>query len=428
MSLLNLISLVGLIVFGFTAWVLGGFRRPVAWSTVLGSGLLMLALGSLIFLFPPTRSALAGLNDLVVAVLGASRAGAIFLFGPLGLNPGETVPTGETSIGLILAVQVFPAVIFFSSLMAVLYHLGLIQPVVLAFARLFKRSLKLSGAESLAASLNIFFGIESAIAVRPYLEGMTRSELLTLLTCCMCTVASTVLPVYVSFLENTFPQVAGHLMCASVLSVPAAAAVSKLMLPETGEPETLGSLPPMDRAGRSDNTFAALASGAWEGLKLVAGIAALLIAVLGVVALLNLILGKLASPLQGWLRGDPLSLEGLFGWLFLPPAFLLGLDPADIRVAGQLLGKRVILTEVVAYQELGRLAAAHVVSQRGILVLTYALCGFTHVASLGIFVGGIAAMAPSRRNDLTALAFRALAAATLACLMTGAVAGLFYTT
>ena len=183
MTVLNLISLLGLIVLAGLAWAVGGFRRPIAWRTLTGSGGLMLLMGIAVFLLPQTRILLLIVNDLVVALLSASRVGAGFLLGPLMLNPGETTAAGEPSVGFILAAQVLPAVIFFASLMAVGYHLGLIQPIIRLFGRLFRTTLQLSGAEALAGSANIFVGIESATTVGPYLAGMTRSELLTLLTC-----------------------------------------------------------------------------------------------------------------------------------------------------------------------------------------------------------------------------------------------------
>jgi len=310
-------------------------------------------------------------------------------------------------------------------LMAVLYHLGLIQPVIRLFARVFRDTLRLSGAEALVGSANIFVGVESVTTIGPYLARMTRSELLTLLSCAMATVASTTLALYVFFLEDPFPQIAGHLVSASVLSIPAAVAVSKLMLPETGAPETMGTLPSIAESERHGNTMAALAAGAWDGLKLAAGIATLLIAVLGVVAMVDLFLAKLSAPLSGPL-GGVLSLERILGWMFTPLAWLLGIEGGDLPAAGKLLGQRALMTEVVAYRELGALGAAGAVSPRTLLVMSYALCGFTHVASVGIFVGGITALAPGRRNDLAALGPRAFVASTFATLMTGALAGLFY--
>ncbi len=425
MSGLNLVSLLGLFSLAGLAWIVGGLRRPVPWRTVLGAGALMLLLGAVVFLVGWARIALVWLNDLVVALLGASRKGAEFLFGPLALNLGQQTGSGEPSVGFVFAAQVLPAVIFFAALMAVLYHLRVIQPVIRLFAWLFKDTARLSGAESLVGASNIFVGIEAVTTVRPYLARMTRSELLTLLTCAMSTVASTTLSLYVFFLQDGFPQIAGHLISASVLSIPAAVLASKLMLPETGTPETLGTLPPLAEAERHGNTMAALTAGSWDGLKLAAGIATLLIAVLGVVAMIDLALAGLSAPLAAAL-GGPLTLERVFGWLFTPLAWLLGVEAADVGAAARLLGQRILLTEVVAYQELGRLGAAQAVSPRTLLIMSYALCGFTHVASVGIFVGGVAALAPSRRDDLAALSLRALAASTLATLMTGALAGLFY--
>lgn len=425
MTILNLISLVGLLVLAGLAWAIGGFRRPVAWRTITGAGIVMLVMGIPVFILPQTRVLLLIVNDLVVALLGASRVGAEFLLGPLTLNPGETTIAGEPSVGFVLAAQVLPAVIFFASLMAVGYHVGIIQPIIQLFGRLFRKTLQLSGAESLAGSSNIFVGIESATTVRPYLETMTRSELLTLLTCAMSTVASTTLALYVFFLQEPFPQIAGHLISASVLSIPAAALVSKLMIPENGQPRTMGSLPPPVESQLHSNAMAALSAGSWDGLRLAAGIATLLIAILGLVGLIDLMLSKVMAPLDVWV-GTTLTLQQILGWVFTPLAWLLGIESGDILQAGQLLGQRMLLTEVVAYQQLGEMATAETLSPRTILVLSYALCGFAHVASVGIFVGGITALVPCRRDDLSSLAFPALAGSTLATLMTGALAGLFY--
>jgi CNT family concentrative nucleoside transporter len=420
-----LVSLAGWFLLAALAWLVGGCRRPVAWRTIVGSGLLMFFLGVFVFLLPPTRALLLLLNDFVLVIVQSGNAGAEFLFGPLALSPGQSTDAGEASVGFVLAAQVLPAVIFFAALMAVLYHLKVLQPIVRLFGRVFLRTLRLSGAEALAGSSNIFFGVESATTVKPYLARMTRSELLTLLTCAMSTVASTTMAMYVLFLGDSFPQIAGHLISASVLSIPAAAMVSKLMLPETGKPETLGAVPPIDESERHGNTMAALSAGAWDGLKLAAGISTLLIAVLGIVALFDAGLVWASTPFADAL-GGPLDLGRILGWIFTPLAWLLGVETADLAQAGRLLGQRLVLTEVVSYRELGEIAAAGSVSPRTLLILSYALCGFAHLASVGIFVGGITALAPSRRDDLAAVALRALAGATLATLLTGALAGIFY--
>jgi CNT family concentrative nucleoside transporter len=420
-SWLNVISVLGWVVLAAIAWLVGGCRRPLPWRTVRGAALLMLVLGIFVFLVGHIRPLLVWLNDVVLAVLESGNAGAVYFFGPLALDPGSSTEAGEPSVGVVLAAQILPAVIFFASLMAALYHLRILQPLVRLFGKLFHRTLGLSGAESLAGSSNIFFGVESATTIRPYIEQMTRSELLTVLTCGMSTVASTTLAIYVRMLQDVFPQIAGHLISASFLSIPAAAITSKLILPESQKPETMGKVPPILESHRYGNSMSALAGGAWDGLKLAAGILTFLIAVLGVVALIDLGLGLAAAPF-----GVELDLAQLLGWIFTPFAWLLGIESADLVAAGRLLGSRIVLTEIPAYRELAELAASGALSPRSLLILSYALCGFTHVASVGIFVGGISALAPSRRDDLAGLGLRALAGATLATLMTGALAGMLF--
>jgi CNT family concentrative nucleoside transporter len=348
----------------------------------------------------------------------------VFLFGPLALSPGQTTPTGEPSVGFILAAQVLPAVIFFASLMAMFHHWRLIDPVVRFFGRIFHRTLGLSGAEALSGSVHIFFGVETAAAVRPYLSRMTKSELLVVLSTNLATVASTTLAIYVVFLREAFPQIAGHLVSASLLSIPCAVLAAKLVLPETDVPETAGAVPPMAHDETHSSVMAALAAGAWDGLKIAAGIATILIAVLGVVGILDALLTRVVGSVLG--SAEPLTIAGILGRAFTPLAWLLGIEPANVGDAGRLLGQRVILTEVVSYQEFGVLAEAGRLSPRTILILSYALCGFAHVGGMGIAVAGFGALAPDRREDMAALAFRALAVATLATLLTGAVAGAFY--
>jgi CNT family concentrative nucleoside transporter len=316
-------------------------------------------------------------------------------------------------------------VIFFSAFTAMLYHLRLLQPVVWLFAKIFHRTLGVSGAEALYGASQIFVGIESALMVRPYLARMTRSEFLLLLTTGMCNVASSTLGLYVAFLHGVFPHIAGHLLSASVLSIPAGIVIAKMLLPETQLPETLLRIPSEDLTLRSRNLMSAIVAGASDGLKLAAGIASLLIAILGLVALLD----RLLILPSAWLaRPQPLTLVSLLGWVFYPFTVLLGIALADVPTAARLLGERVILTEVVAYQEMARLAAAGVfVEPRSVVILSYALCGFAHVASVAIFVGGMVALTPMRRDEIASLGWRALLAATLATLMTACVAGIFTT-
>jgi CNT family concentrative nucleoside transporter len=357
-------------------------------------------------------------NDAVVVLLNASKSGSSFLFGPLAASPGET-----GSVGFILVFQVLPVVIFFAAFTAMLYHLRVLQIFVRLFARLFHRTMRISGAESLSSAANIFVGIESALVIRPYLARMTRSELLLILTTGMGTVASSTLGVYVAFLTGVFPQIAGHLISASILAIPACVVVSKLLVPETETPETLAAVPPEDESTRSKNLIGAIIEGAMDGLRLAAGISALIIAILGIVALIDKLLGVASS----WLgMGEPLSMVRILSWVFYPLAYLLGLRSSDVPLAATLLGERVILTEVFSYNHLAQLiSSGQLTDPRTVVILSYALCGFAHVAAMAIFVGGTAALAPTRRDDLASLGLRGLLAATLATLMTGCVAGIF---
>ncbi len=414
----RLISVAGLLAFAAIAWLLSTNRRKVQWKTLAWGLGLQVVIGLLIFRLPVSQRIFLWLNDAVLALLSASKSGTEFLFGPLAAAPGEA-----GSVGFILIFQVLPVAIFFSAFTAALYHLRILQWVVRLFARVFHRTMQISGAEALCGASNIFVGVESALVIRPYLERMTRSELLTVLTTGMATVASSTLGVYVAFLTGLFPQIAGHLISASVLSIPAAVLMTKLLIPETEEPLTLAGVPDEDPSTRSRNLMSAIIGGAMDGLRLAAGISAVLIAILGLVALGDKALGGISS----WMgMTEPLSITKILSWMFYPFAYLLGIQSADVPQAAHLLGERVILTEVVSYQDLaGMISNGAVSDPRTVVILSYALCGFAHVASVAIFVGGTAALAPSRRDDLAALGWRALLAATLATLMTGCVAGIF---
>jgi len=416
-SIYRLISFSGFFLVAFIAWVTGS-RQRVNVKTIIGSMALAWVLGALTFWLSWSRSALQWINDVLVAILTASHKGALFLFGPLALGPGQTMPDGSPSIGFILAFQVFPSVIFFSAVISGLYYLGIMQAVVRFFARIFYRLLTLSGAESLSAAANIFVGIESGLTIHPYLMKMTRSELLTLMTCMMATVASTVMGIYIIALRDIFPQIAGHLISASLISIPCAVIASKLSLPEQKVPETLGELPEADAdSKKSSNVMVALVTGGSQGVKMAVGIATVLIVVLGLEALVDLALAKSF--------GQNISVQTLLGWLTVPFSALLGLRPEEWQLAGQILGSRFIETEVSAYFALAQAQITDPVpfTQRSIIILTYALCGFVHLASLGIFIGGLTALAPARAHDITVIGGRALWTAFLATVLTGCIAG-----
>ena len=421
MDLHNLVSFAGLFVLLGLAWLLSADRRRMNFRVIAWGVGLQLALGMLVFWAPGSREVFRWLNDAVLAVLGAAQAGQRFLFGPLA----EAEKTG----GFVLAIQALPVIVFFAAMMGLLYHWGIMSAIVRSFAWVFTRLMRISGAESLCVASNIFVGVESATTVRPFLVKMTRSEFCTILTAGMATVASSTLAVYVGFLAETFEGIAGHLISASILSAPAAIVFSKVLLPEDGRPVTLGRDVRVEVA-RADGALDAIIAGAMAGVKLLVGICALLIAFLGILALIDLALGGAGGLMADRLSWEPargLSVSRLLGYAFRPVAWMIGVPWCDAHLAGRMLGTRLVATEIPAYVDLaGAMKSGAFQHPRSAVVTAYALCGFAHVASLAIFVGGLAALVPARRKDLAAVGPRALLAATFACLMTGAVAGAFF--
>jgi CNT family concentrative nucleoside transporter len=428
MELYNIVSFGGIFVLMGFAWLFSSNHRTINWRVIFWGVSLQLLFALFIFVIPAGSRIFLVINDIVVKILDSATAGTRFLFGRLALPPGTTNEAGETSLGFFLAFQALPTIIFFAALVGVLYYLRIMPLLIRGFAYLFTKLMRISGAESLCASSNIFVGIESALTIRPHLNEMTRSELCTILTAGMSTIASSVLALYVFILKEQFPTIAGHLVSASILSAPAAVVMSKLILPETETPTTLGVRikPHYEQEG---NIIEAIINGANSGIRLLVGIVALLLAFLGLVALCNLVLGFIGGYLNSWFSlGIDWSIEGLLGYLLYPFTLIIGVPPADAVAIAKLIGERTVLTEVYSYQQLAQLLSAGTLQHtRSTVITTYALCGFAHVASLAIFVGGIAALAPKRIKTLSQLGLRALIAATLACLMTAAVAGTFFT-
>ena len=414
------VALAGFVSIAYLAWLTGQRSRP-NWTTVAGSAGLAWVLGLVTFWLPGSRWFFGHINDIVVAMLTASQQGSVFLFGPLALGPGQALPDGTISVGFILAMQALPAVVFFAALMAGLYYLGIMQAIVQVFARLFYRIMGLSGAEALSGAANIFVGIEAGLTVQPYLAAMTRSELLLVLTCMMATVASTVMGIYVAALQHVVPQIAGHLISASVIAIPCAVLISKLSIPEAERPVTLGAIPSGDsNVTRPANLIVALIEGAGQGVRMAVGIGALLIVFLGLEALLDLGLRQLPA-----MDGTALTVTRVLSWVTWPFSVLLGLRPEEWQIGADLLGARFVETEVAAYFKLAMVQSAHppALSPRSLIAMTYALCGFVHFASMGIFVGGLTALVPARAKDVSLLGLRALWTAFLATLLTGCIAG-----
>ena len=463
MTWLNLLSFVGIFALCGIAWLGSENRRIIPWKVIIWGIGLQLVLGLLVFSFPGTRTFIQVLSDGVNAILDATETGARFIFGSLlvpepnrvpgpilagrwiarAVTPayvpvaGDRLSPDNLNLGYVFAFRALPSVIFFSALMSLFYYLRLIQPIVNIFAKLFRRTMGLSGAEALSGATNIFVGIESALVVRPFLADMTRSELCAVLTACYGSIASTVLALYAQLLRPVFPNITGHLISASIMAIPACFVVSKLLVPETEIPKTLGGLPEesLEDANPETNAMESIITGAMDGVKLAIAIAALLIAVLGLVALVNLFFGNLASLAQSnnlfvrrlGLIFEVVTLQNIVGALFLPLTFLTGisLNWQELWQSSVLIGRRLLETEVPVYQQLAVLADKGAISDRALLIISYALCGFAHLPAVGIFVGGFVSLIPTRRKDLSELGWKALWAATLATLMIGCVAGVF---
>lgn len=424
----NLSSFCGIFVLLCIAWLFSPQKKNINWRLIRnGLGLQML-FALFVFVVPAGAKLFLGLNAVVINVLNSASAGTRFVFGRLALPPGTVTDAGESSLGFFLAFQAFPTIIFFSALVSILYYTGVLPWLIKRFAALFTRVLNISGAESLCAASNIFVGVESALTVKPYLQDMTRSELCTVLAAGMATVASNVLALYVFTLQEQFPTIAGHLLSASIIAAPSALIMSKLVLPEAEQPKTLGmTVAPYYE--REQNLFEAVIHGANTGVRVVVGIVALLLAVLGLVALVDLgttTLGAFINSAAGisidW------SLKGLTGYIFYPLTLIIGVPMEDAVLISKIIGERLIVTEVTSYQDLAAaIAAGTIVNPRSSVIATYALCGFAHLASMAIFIGGVSALVPGRTAELSRVGFRALLSATLACLLTASIAGTFYT-
>jgi len=422
-----MISFFGIFVLMLIAWIFSANRKLINWRVIILGTLLQFFFAMFIFVFPIGSQIFLYINDIVVEILGSASSGTRFLFGRLALPPGTVSETGEESLGFFLAFQALPAIIFFASLMAIFYYIGIMPKVIKFFSNIFTKLMKISGAESLSVSSNIFVGVEANITVLPYLSTMTRSEFCTIMAAGMSTTASNVLALYVFLLHEKFPTIAGHLVSASFLSAVAAIVMSKIIMPESEKPDTMGiNIKP--HYEKEASLMEAIINGANEGVKMVIGIMALLLAFLGLFALLDLILTGIGLKLNNIIGLNiDWSLKNLLGYLFYPLTLIIGVPVSDAFEISKLIGERAVLTEVKAYQDLSILLSSETLKNpRSAIIAAYALCGFAHIASLAIFVGGTAALVPNRTKDISAVGIRALVAATLACLMTASIAGTFF--
>jgi len=441
---------LGIAVMIAVCYLLSNDRKSVDWKLVIGGLALQIVLAILILKVPIIYGFFNYIAESFVSLLGYAEAGATFLFGNWpdeAYIQSTNFATGRQiafKLGYMFAFKVLPTIIFFSAFSAILYYLGILQIIIYAFAKVMSKVMNLSGAESLAAAANVFIGqTEAPLVVKPFLENMTRSEIMCLMTGGMATIAGGVFALFVSIIGDEY---AIHFLTASIISAPAAIVAAKIMYPEKQTKNVNKDLKiPKDKIG--DNLLDAIAIGTTDGVKLAVNVGAMLLVFISLVALVNGLLywvgdlivldqlmvdGKATNytlndkiiELTGE-RFQGFNLEYILGLLFAPIAWLLGVEYADITLVGQLLGKKTVINEVIGYVDLQALMADPEVnlSPKSIIIATYALCGFSNFSSIGIQIGGISSLAPNQRPTLTQLGVKALIGGTIACFITGAIAG-----
>jgi CNT family concentrative nucleoside transporter len=420
-------GLLGIVVFVAIAVALSENRKAINWRLVTAGLLLQLIFAALVLHVGPVRVMVEAVGGFFVKLLGFTGEGTKFVFGSL---------VDQSKHGVVFGLAVLPSVIFFSAFTSLLYYLGVLQKIVYAFAWVMSKTMNLSGAESLSASANIFLGqTEAPLLIKPYLGGMTRSEVLCVMVGGMATIGGGVMIMYINFLGGTdaAQQIlfATHLITASVISAPAALMTSKILLPQT---ESVDRDLAISKEQIGANVIDAVCVGTTDGLKLAVNIGGMLIVFTALIALLNYILSSwIGAPtgLNAWVAGvthgtyQTFSLEFLLGIVCAPIAWLIGIEPGHLLVSGQLLGTRTVLNEFISYLQLGDMKAAGLYTdQRSLIIMTYALCGFANFVSIGIQVGGIGALAPGQRTNLARLGVKALIGGSIACFLTACVAGM----
>ena len=419
-------GVIGIVSMIAICYLFSSNKKSISWRLVFSGIALQIILALGLIKIPFVRSFFQIIVDFFVLTISSVETSAKFLFGDLAVAGS---PYG-------FAFYVLPTIVFFSALSSLLYYLGILQKVVYGFAWVMSKTMRLSGAESLAAAANVFIGqTEAPLVVKPYLEKMTKSEIMCLMTGGFATIAGGVFGAYMAMLggeDDASRQLFGmHLLTASIISAPAAIVTAKILFPET-EPEAIdkGIHIPKEEAG--SNFLDAISNGTTEGLKLAVNVGAMLLAFMAFIYLSNEVLERVGSitNLNGVVEQasngtyKALSLQYVLGFIFAPIAWLVGIPSEDIVAVGQLLGEKTILNEFVAYFSLKDLMAANVLSEKSIIISTYALCGFANFASIGIQIGGIGSIAPGQRETLTKFGFKALIGGTVATLMTGAIAGM----
>lgn len=431
-------GLLGLMFIVAVAYLLSGNRRSIDWRLVLVGIVIQLAFGLIIGKIEMAQKAFSFISEKFVVFLSFAAKGAEFLYGDLSKNSAGN-PEVKHSLGFLFAFQALPTVIFFSAVTAGLYYLGVLQKIVFGFAWVMARTMRLSGSESLSAAANIFMGqTEAPLLVRPFIKGMTSSELNCLMVGGMATIAGSVLGAYVSFLGGGDPQqqakFASYLLSASIMNAPAAIVLAKIFMPET-EPEKIDRSLKVNRDQIGVNLVDAMATGAADGLKLALNIGAMLLAFIAIIYAINWILVDFIGAFTGLndfvvqsTNGvyNGFSLQYILGQVFRVFAFCIGVSWNESLYVGSLLGQKMVINEFVAYLDLANLKATGVLSEKSIRISTYALCGFANLSSIAIQIGGIGGMAPNRQGDLSKLGLKAMIAASLATLMTATIAGAIF--
>jgi CNT family concentrative nucleoside transporter len=429
-------ALGGLIFIVGIAYLFSTNRKAVNWKMVFAGVLLQIIFALLIAKVHAVQYAFEYISAKFITFLSFAQKGAEFLYGDLSKN-SDVVPGTKHSLGFLFAFQTLPTVIFFSAVTAGLYHLGILQRIVYGFAWVMTRTMKLSGAESLSVAGDIFMGqTEAPLLVRPFIPKMTTSELHCLMVGGMATIAGSVFGAYVSFLGGTSPEeqtrFATYLLTASIMSAPAAVVLAKVFLPETEEVDSSITLT-KDHIGV--NLIDSIAQGASDGLKLALNIGAMLLAFIAVIYAVNWVLVDIIGANTGLNdfvvsstggAFDGFSLQYLLGQVFRIFAFFIGVDWKESLEVGSLLGQKMVINEFIAYYDLGTMKAAGQLSEKSVIIATYALCGFANFSSIAIQIGGTGTMAPSRQKDISRLGMRAMIAATLATLMTATIAGALF--
>ncbi|MGN7612055.1 NupC/NupG family nucleoside CNT transporter [Magnetococcales bacterium HHB-1] len=404
-------SILGITIFILLAWSMSEHRTQINWRLILSGLLLQCLLAALLIHLPPAQTFFSWINQAVLALQEAVKAGTSFVFGFIG---GGALPYQEATPGgsFVLAFQALPLVLVVSALSSLLFYWRILPKIVQGFSWLLQKSLGVGGALGLGLAANIFVGmVEAPLLIRPYLLRISRGELFALMTAGMATIAGTVMVLYAMILSPIIPNAMGHILTASLLSAPAALIVATLMVPHQGE-TTQGQNVLVEN--QSHSAIDALTQGTTEGVKLLIQIIAMLTVFVACIALLNQILSLL--PL---LDNQPITLQRLLGWCLAPIAWLMGIPWSEATLGGSLLGIKVVLNELLAYIEMSKIPT-EALSERSRIILTYALCGFANFGSLGIMLGGMGTMAPERRQEITTLGSRSIIAGLLATCMTGA--------